>query len=132
MPYNRTRVLGVQMYLAKVQGYLHWGYNFYHSELSYKTVNPYEITDGCGGFPSGDSFIVYPDAENGDVTESIRYKAFYDAINDYKALKLYENKFGREKTVKLIKDAGAEGFEQYPHNDRWLDELREKIYKECG
>ena len=130
MPYNRTRVLGVQMYLAQVKGYLHWGYNFYHSELSYKTVNPYEITDGCGGFPSGDAFIVYPDAERGEVVDSIRHEAFYDAIQDYNALLLYESKFGRDKTVKLINDAGAEGFEKYPHNDRWLDELRERIYDE--
>lgn len=129
MPYNRTRVLGIQMYLAEVKGYLHWGYNFYHSELSYKEINPFEITDGCGGFPSGDAFIVYPDEKNGDVIESIRYKAFYDAINDYKALKLYERKFGREKTVRLLTDAGAEGFEKYPHNDTWLDNLKRQIYR---
>ena len=29
----RTRVLGVQMYALGAKGFLHWGYNFYNSQL---------------------------------------------------------------------------------------------------
>ena len=32
MPSNRTRVMGLQMYMNSVKGFLHWGYNFYNSE----------------------------------------------------------------------------------------------------
>lgn len=124
----RTRILGVQMYLYQVKGYLHWGYNFYHSELSYKKINPFEITDGCGGFPSGDAFIVYPNASDKEVIESIRHELFSRAIQDYNALKLYESVYGVEKTIELIKSYNINSFEDYPHNERVIDELVQYIY----
>ena len=31
MPAHRTRILGVQLYLSRMTGFLHWAYNFYFS-----------------------------------------------------------------------------------------------------
>ena len=60
MPSARNRILGVQLYLYHIKGFLHWGYNFYNSQHSVSAVNPYLVTDAGGGFPSGDPFVVYP------------------------------------------------------------------------
>ena len=34
MPSNRNRILGVQMWKYHITGFLHWGYNFWNSQLS--------------------------------------------------------------------------------------------------
>ncbi|MBQ8015497.1 MAG: DUF4091 domain-containing protein, partial [Clostridia bacterium] len=81
MPSVRNRVLGFLLYKYDVKGFLHWGYNFYNSQYSIKAIDPYKITDAGGGFPSGDSFIVYP-AKDGTALESLRLKVFYDGFQD--------------------------------------------------
>lgn len=125
MPSQRTRVLGVQLYQAGVQGYLHWGYNFYNSWLSFESVNPYEDTTACGVFPAGDCFIVYP-YENGAIP-SIRYTAVQKGFYDYRALKLLESLVGKEKVDELLKEWGLNGFREYPREPEAMDSLRAKI-----
>ncbi len=60
LPGCRTRILGVQLYKYRLDGFLHWGYNFYNSEHSLYPIDPYRCTDAGGAFPSGDPFLVYP------------------------------------------------------------------------
>ena len=126
MPLERTRVLGLQMYQNGVRGFLHWGYNFYYSVLSKEKVNPFAITDCMGRYQSGDSFIVYP-GKNG-VLGSIRNEAFYQGLQDYSALKLLEEKLGREKVCAFLEENGlAKNFHDYPKSAGWLIELRKQI-----
>lgn len=105
MPSLRTRIIGVQMYLTGVKGFLHWGFNFYNSVLSKFKINPYEEPSGGGTFPAGDSFIVYP-AENGGCYSSVRLEAFSSGFDDYRALKALEEKIGRDAVVKFLNDSG--------------------------
>ena len=125
MPHARNRILGFQLYLNGVKGFLHWGYNFYNSYLSYRQINPFVVTDADGSFQSGDSFIVYP-ADDG-VYDSTRFEVFYEAIQDYRALMLLEKYIGREQTVAMLKDEGMSGFTEYPHGSEWLLSMRERI-----
>ena len=128
MPSIRNRVLGMILYKYNVKGFLHWGYNFYNSQYSIKAIDPYKVTDAGGGFPSGDSFIVYP-SKNGEALASLRLKVLYDGFQDIAALKLLENKIGREKVIEFIdKDLFKPlTFMEYPHDNDWLLETREKI-----
>lgn len=128
MPSLRNRVLGVLLYKYDIKGFLQWGYNFYNSQYSIKAINPYEITDAGGGFPSGDSFMVYP-ADNGETLDSLRLKVFYDAFQDLAALKALENKIGRDKVLEILeKDLDRPlTFKEYPHDDNWLLKVRENI-----
>lgn len=128
MPSLRNRILGVLLYKYDIKGFLQWGYNFYNVQYSIKAINPYEVTDAGGAFPSGDSFVVYP-AENGEAYESLRLKVFYDAFQDLAALKALEKKIGREKVVEILeKDLDKPlTFKEYPHDDNWLLSMREKI-----
>ncbi len=128
MPSVRNRILGFLMYKYDVKGFLHWGYNFYNSQYSIKAIDPFKITDAGGGFPSGDSFVVYPGAD-GTALESLRLKVFYDGFQDMAALKLLESKIGREKTLAAL-EAGLEkplSFTEYPHSEHWLISTRDKI-----
>lgn len=123
IPHERIRVLGMQLYLNGVKGFLHWGYNFYNSVLSDEPIDPYLITDGGGGLQSGDCFCVYP-GENGALS-SIRYESFYDGLQDYKLLKALEKKIGREKTEAILLENGfKKTFTDYPHSIKALKKIR--------
>ena len=123
MPSVRNRVLGLLAYKYKLTGFLHWGFNFYNSQFSLEHINPFETTDAGGKFPSGDAFVVYP-SDDGTVLCSLRLKVFYDALQDYKALKLLESYIGEQKVNELL---GNITFNDYPHDNLWLITLRNKV-----
>ena len=124
-PSQRTRILGIQMYQSGVQGYLHWGYNFYRSWLSIEEINPFLTNDSCGPYPAGDGFIVYP-VKNG-VISSIRAEVENDGFQDYRALKLLEKYLGREQVMKIVADWGVEGYDKYPRSAIEHRKFRETI-----
>lgn len=128
MPSHRNRVLGIIMYKYDIEGFLHWGYNFYNSFLSKEKINPYLVTDAKLNLPSGDAFSVYP-YEDG-VAESLRIKVFYEGLQDMRALYALEEEIGREKVIKLIDDlAGMDiTFKQYPHSADYILSLRKAVY----
>ncbi|MDE6275896.1 MAG: DUF4091 domain-containing protein [Clostridia bacterium] len=128
MPSQRNRVLGCQLYKYDVKGFLHWGYNFWYKRLSVGEVDPYQETAAGGQFPSGDSYVVYPD-KDGKPLISLRLRVFYDALQDMRALQLLESLIGREKTMEIL-EQGIEKpitFAEYPHSDDWQLELRERV-----
>lgn len=125
LPLQRARVLGYQLFLTGASGFLHWGFNFYHSQFSIRKINPYEETDAGGAFPSGDSFIVYP-TENG-ATPSLRLFTMREAMQDFYALKRLERLYGKEFALKLLKDWGMDGLSVYEGEIGWHVDLRKKI-----
>ncbi len=128
MPTARTRILGVQLYKFSIKGFLHWGYNFYNSQYSYDVINPYLDTTGDYFAPSGDTFLVYPGAD-GNPEVSLRLMAMRDAFQDYRALTLCEQLYGRDFTVALINE-GLDydlTFDNYPKDAAYLLELRRKV-----
>ncbi|MBQ7090892.1 MAG: DUF4091 domain-containing protein, partial [Clostridia bacterium] len=76
-------------------------------------------------------FLVYP-GNDGEAWESLRLNALREAMDDMRALKLYEQKFGREATEKLILEGtdGTFDFCRYPTDPDYLMNLRERIAKE--
>lgn len=125
MPAYRNRILGVQMYKYGVEGFLHWGYNFYNSRWSLRHLDPFAVTDADGSFPSGDSFSVYP-GENGALP-STRLKVFAEALSDMRALKLLETLMPREEIMKKLDSETAITFDDYPHSAEWLLGMREWV-----
>jgi len=125
MPLARTRILGVQLYKFRVEGFLHWGYNFYNSCRSHSALDPYGYPDGGWFTPAGDCFLVYPGTD-GEAWESIRLNALREAMDDMRALALYEEKFGREAAEQLI---GEMDFIHYPTDPDYLLSLRETVAK---
>ena len=68
------------LYKYGARGFLHWGYNFYSSYLSLRTVDPFYETDSAGRFQAGDAFRVYPGKEG--ALASLRLKVFRDGLQD--------------------------------------------------
>lgn len=128
MPSQRNRVLGYQLYKYDVKGFLHWGFNFWYKQYSLGAIDPFNETDAGGGFPSGDSYVVYP-SEDGTPLLSLRLKVFYDAFQDMRALQLLESFIGREATLSLLEQdtTPALTFSTYPHSDEWQLDKREQI-----
>ncbi|MCI9143901.1 MAG: DUF4091 domain-containing protein [Lachnospiraceae bacterium] len=128
MPSCQIRVLGVLLYYYGVDGFLHWGYNFYNSQYSLEHINPYAVTDAGGAFPSGDSFLVYP-GEDGRPEDSLRMMLMLEAMQDMQALQLLEGLWGRERVTELIRrEAGGEVTAlKWPRGPEFLEGLREKV-----
>ena len=125
MPSLRNRIIGLLAYKYDLKGFLQWGFNFYNSQYSLRHINPYEVTDADGAFPSGDAFMVYP-APGGVAYPSLRLKVFYDAIQDLRALKLLEKFLGREKVLEMLGDIT---FSDYTHSETEFLEFRNKVNK---
>lgn len=126
MPLQRTRILGAQLYLNNAKGFLHWGYNFYYSALSVRKLNPFYETDADENLPGGDCFIVYP-GEKGEPFSSLRNEAFYDGLQDYRALKLLEELENREFVCRFLAEEGMRGYFEYPQSAEWHRAFREKL-----
>ena len=125
MPSFRNRITGLQLYALDMKGFLHWGFNFYYARLSTHKINPYLSTDADGRFPAGDSFVVYPD-DNGAIP-SLRLKVFRDGVQDMMALRLLEEKIGKDEVLKLVESECKIDFNHYPHSAKYILSLREKI-----
>ena len=122
----RNRVIGYQMFKYDVKGFLHWGYNFYYTQLSKSLIDPYKVSDAGGKFPSGDSYVVYP-AKDGTAYHSIRLKVFYDALQDMAALYSLEKLSTKQYCLNIIENKQQITFSEFPHSDEWILNTREKI-----
>lgn len=125
LPGARTRILGVQLYKYRLDGFLHWGYNFYNSEHSLYPIDPYRCTDAGGAFPSGDPFLVYP-GKDGRPESSMRQMLMDEAMSDYCAFLALEKLAGREKVLELINEETVT-FDEYPQDESYLLGLRRKV-----
>lgn len=130
MPSARNRILGVQLYKFGIEGFLHWGYNFYSSWHSLKPINPYTALDE-NGFGSSDAFQVYP-GPDGKPEESIRLMVFAQALYDMRALQMLERLTNKALVIKIIEENLSEPvtFSVYPKTDEYLLNLRRKINAE--
>lgn len=128
MPSVRNRIMGVLLYLHRIEGFLQWGFNFYYSKYSLYPIDPFRVTDGDFGYPAGDSFLVYP-GRDGNPMSSIRAEVEDDAFLDLRALELMEARCGREAVVRLIRETAGMNmtFADYPRDARFLLELRERV-----
>lgn len=97
----RTRFMGVQMYKYGIEGFLHWGYNFYNNQFSDDHIDPF--LNGNAGYwaGGGDAVSVYP-GRHGTPLESIRIIAFKQGLEDIRALKLCESFYPKDEIVKRL------------------------------
>jgi len=107
MPSSRTRVMGLQLYMHDMDGFLHWGFNFYFSRHAEFPIDPYRVTDGIHAWPAGDPFTVYP-YESGAI-ESLRAVSFYEGLQDRMLLKALEVKLGKEAVRAMVTEMAGCG-----------------------
>lgn len=107
MPLSRTRYIGVQFFKYNVKGFLNWGYNFYNNQWSYEHVDPFLTSTGECFVASGDTYMVYP-APDGTAWASNRYMAFYEAIEDLRAMKLCASLYSYDEVIKVLEEITGE------------------------
>lgn len=127
-PGSRTRILGTLLYRYELDGFLHWGYNFYNRACSMDRIDPYRTTDGDGTLPSGDPFVVYP-GKDGAPEESLRLMLMDEAMSDLCAMNLLEELAGRDAVLKCLGTEAGEAltFDEYPTGNSYLTSVREKV-----
>lgn len=127
MPSMRNRILGLQLYKFNIKGFLHWAYNFWYSQYSLSPIDPYRVSDAAYGFPSGDSYLVYP-GESGPL-DSLRFEVLYEALQDLRALELLESLIGKPGVLEMLEKGlkSPIAFDEYPHDAEWLLSKREEI-----
>ena len=101
MTLSRNRSIALLLYRFNIEGFLHWGYNFYYNSGSADCVNPFLDTSSGNMFPSGDPFSVYP-GEGGEPLESMRLLTFHEALQDVSALKLCEALYSRDEVIAAL------------------------------
>ena len=124
---ERNRMIGVQMYMHEIEGFLHWGYNFWYDRLSTGLADP--RTDACfyAGANPGTSYLVYP-ALDGSCMPSTRQKVFYEGICDLRALLCLERLIGKRKTREFVEDFFARvSFFTHPGSAERLLEFRRRL-----
>ena len=123
MPSARNRILGALLYGYDLEGFLHWGFNFYNSQRSVRHIDPFRVTDAGEAFPSGDAFLVYP-GPDGTAWGSIRGEVLKEALQDLRLLRLCESRIGRRRTVDLLRAVGGEmSFTHYPRDKAFFSRL---------
>jgi hypothetical protein len=125
----RTRCLGLQMYKYGIEGFLHWGFNYYNNQVSYDHINPF--LNPCGGYfgyeMGGDCHLVYPD-QVGHPLESLRLMATRQAFDDIRLFKLCESFYGKEKVVEEIESIiGKVDFFNCVNDVATMQKIRDRI-----
>lgn len=126
MPLSTTRIIGFQLFKYGIEGFLQWGFNFYNSQYSLRSIDPFAVTDADSAFPSGDSFTVYP-GKSGAI-ESVRSEVFFQALQDMRALTLLCDRIGKKRTIAAVEaDFGIITFFDYPRGTKKMLNLRKSV-----
>lgn len=129
MSSHRNRIIGTQLYKYKIEGFLHWGYNFYYNQFSRKLINPFLITDGDFFAPSGDAYSVYP-GHDGLPVKSLRLVIFNEALQDLRAYLKLESLTSFQYVMDIIEEHEKITFSKFPKENNYIINLRERINKE--
>lgn len=136
----RTRAIGIILYKYRIDGFLHWGYNFYNSCGSLRHIDPYKVTDAvnvgdetCPGFPAGDPFAVYPGAD-GHPEDSVRWLAIESGLNDLRVCRALEKLTSREYVLSLIEGDLSQPITttEFPTTDYYYIHLRNRLNRELA
>ena len=130
MPSRRPRSFGMLAFIYDLAGFLHWGFNFYYSQYSWRSIDPYAVTDSDGACPAGDAFLVYP-GKYGDPLDSIRHESFFAGLQDLRACRTLEKKIGREAVIALLNEGAQKPLKMnaFPACDAFLMGRRRAIYE---
>jgi hypothetical protein len=123
-PLTKVRMSGFIFYKQGAQGFLHWGYNYWHRMEQEKIGDPFH--EGANfswpGIPYGDPFVIYPGAD-GQPMDSIRWEVFAEALQDYAILQ----SAGVKPDDALLKDIKT--YADFPRSEEWINETVAQVLK---
>lgn len=132
MPSARVRILGTQLFMYDMSGFLQWGFNYYYSGKSLYPIDPFFVTDADNQWPSGNAFTVYP--YKNTAIESIRSIVFYEGLQDRMLLKMLSQKLGKDDAKKVVNDlAGMDiTYRNYPREKEFITLLHDTVLDMLG
>jgi len=126
LPASRHRVLGHQLYLHRIDGFLHWGFNFYYAGLARRLIDPFRDTSAGGAFLGGDAFIVYP-GPDGEPLPSIRHRTFAQAMADLRAMNAVRERHGDDVVRSIVDPLDTLTFRSFPADADHYLRVREEL-----
>jgi hypothetical protein len=122
-PLTKVRMSGWIFYRLRAQGFLHWGYNYWHYMEQERLTDPFTMATGGDwpGIPHGDPFLVYP-GENGPI-DSIRHEVFAESLQDFAILQTAGVKFDDAMLSEI------QTYAKFPRSEKWIDERMRKVLK---
>ena len=126
MPASANRIMGTLLYVYEMDGFAHWGYNFWNWGNTGVYCNPLS-SEPDPGFHSGDPCLVYPGPEG--PLDSIRSEVFFAGLQDQRALQLLESLAGRDAVLKLIRKTAGKDLQinDFPIEQAFLHKLRDAV-----
>jgi hypothetical protein len=120
-PLIKTRMLGWLCYRNRAQGFLHWGYNYWHKSQTRELIDPYHTSDAVRwpAWAFGDPFVVYP-GPDGPV-DSLRWEVFAEGLQDYALLQQADIDPDGEVLSEI------EDYAEFPRKESWLREVRRQV-----
>ena len=125
----RNRILGIILYLYRMDGFLEWGYNFWFSwESEHQDLDPWSFRDILRIFGTSGAFAVLP-GKNGRPVSTVHYEVFADALQDLRLLQLLETLIGRQQVEKLLNEGLKKmiTIHDWPEDPSWFFRLRNRI-----
>ncbi len=126
-PLARVAVLGPMLYRYDIDLFLHWGFNFYNTYLSRRSITPFNNTDADCVYPNGDGFIVYPDYAGFGALHSLRSIAMHEAFRLSRMLYCLDALIGREACEQFLAEEGILSFCEYPRTPGWIDTFTDHL-----
>ncbi|MGH2532728.1 MAG: glycoside hydrolase domain-containing protein [Thermomicrobiales bacterium] len=122
-PLAKIRMSGWLLYRMGVEGFLHWGYNYWYQRQTTMLIDPFQVTDAVAwpNWGYGDPFVVYPGPDG--PLDSIRWEVFAESLQDYALLQAA----GVERNDPLLGE--IVDFAAFPRDPRWIRDARELVMK---
>ena len=121
-PLPKIRMSGFLFYRLRADGFLHWGYNYWHAMEQERLIDPFKTAtnEWYPTIPPGDPFMVYPGAD-GKPIDSIRWEIFAESLQDYAILQTA----GIEPDDPMLSD--IKSYADFPKNQEWIDTTVRRI-----
>jgi len=122
-PLAKIAMHGMLFYRWAVQGFLHWGYNYWYKSQTRTLIDPFTVQDGLSwpGWASGDPFVVYP-GPDGPI-DSMRWEVFGESLQDYRLLQT----LGVSRDAPLL--APLRSFRDFPKRAGWRTRARAALLR---
>ncbi|HTL30046.1 MAG TPA: DUF4091 domain-containing protein [Tepidisphaeraceae bacterium] len=122
-PLPKVRMSGLLFYRFGANGFLHWGFNYWHKMEKEEIGDPWHDASNSSwpGIPYGDPFMIYP-GPDGPI-DSLRWEVFAEALQDYAILQTA----GIEPDDPMLADLKT--YANFPKNEEWIRAAMEKILR---
>lgn len=123
-PLPKIRMSGMVFYRLGAQGFLHWGYNYWHKMEREELGDPYHDASNADwpNIPYGDPFMIYP-GKDGRPMDCIRWEVFAESLQDYAILQ----SAGIKPEDAMLGDIKT--YAKFPRQEEWIQRTLEKVLK---